>query len=103
LYYSLLSIEFRTADSKDYYFNEVPANSICTLRFRVKTAHDAHICLVSTAAQEAQPILEIFLGGWDNKMSGIRRDRESTDKVLYENYAFFTLADLKNLSIFLFL
>jgi hypothetical protein len=47
----------------------------------VKTAHDAHICLASSAAQDAEPVLEIFLGGWDNKMSGIRRDRAATDKV----------------------
>lgn len=73
--------EFRTADSKDYYFNEVPPNSVCTLRFRVKTAHDAHICLASSAAQDTEPILEIFLGWWDNKMSAIRKDRATTDKV----------------------
>lgn len=80
-FFDFLWPEFRTADSKEYYFNEVPPNSICTLRFRVKTGHDAHICLTSSAAQDAEPILEIFLGGWDNKMSAIRKDRASTDKV----------------------
>ncbi|CAB3359561.1 Hypothetical predicted protein [Cloeon dipterum] len=73
--------EFKTADSKDYYFNVVPTNSTCTLRFRVKTSNDAHICLSASGAQDSTPILEIFLGGWDNKMSAIRRDNAQPEKV----------------------
>ncbi|XP_059471381.1 uncharacterized protein LOC132194240 isoform X1 [Neocloeon triangulifer] len=73
--------DFKTSDSKEYYFNEVPTNSSCTLRFRVKTSNDAHICLSASGVLETTPILEIFLGGWENKMSAIRKDYTLPDKV----------------------
>jgi hypothetical protein len=75
--------EFRTSDSKEYYMCEVPSNSICTLRFKVKTSNDAHVCLSSSGAQDAIPVVEIFIGGWENKMSAIRRDNAPPEKVLH--------------------
>lgn len=66
----------------DYAFHEAsPTSEKCTLRFKVKTAHDAHVCLSSSDEQDATPIIEIFLGGWDNSKCAIRRDRAKPDRV----------------------
>jgi Farnesoic acid 0-methyl transferase len=66
----------------DYAFHEAsPTSAKCTLRFKVKAAHDAHVCLSSSDEQDATPIIEIFLGGWDNSKCAIRRDRAKPDRV----------------------
>ncbi|XP_065349442.1 uncharacterized protein LOC135945584 isoform X2 [Cloeon dipterum] len=73
--------ELHTEDSMDYDFQEVSTtNSSCVLRFKVKVAHDAHVCLSSSEDQEATPIYEIFIGGWDNSKCAIRRDRTKPDR-----------------------
>ncbi|CAB3370639.1 Hypothetical predicted protein [Cloeon dipterum] len=73
--------ELHTEDSMDYDFQEVSTtNSTCVLRFKVKVAHDAHVCLSSSEDQDATPIYEIFIGGWDNSKCAIRRDRTKPDR-----------------------
>lgn len=46
--------------------------------FRVKAANDAHIALTSTEG-ESDPMLEVFLGGWSNSKSVIRKNRTKPD------------------------
>lgn len=48
--------------------------------FRVKAANDAHIAL-TTSESESNPMLEIFLGGWGNAKSVIRKNRSKPDVV----------------------
>jgi hypothetical protein len=45
----------------------------------VKAPNDAHIALTPSASDTA-PIIEIFLGGWGNKKSAIRLNKEKPDK-----------------------
>lgn len=51
--------------------------------FRVKAANDAHIAL-STVEAENDPMLEVFIGGWGNKKSVVRRNRTKPDVVEVE-------------------
>lgn len=48
--------------------------------FKVRAGHDAHLAL-TPAPVEAEPIYEIFIGGWDNSKSVIRRNRQKPDVV----------------------
>lgn len=50
-----------------------PAGPVGTV-FRVKAANDAHIAL-SAVQGESDPMLEVFIGGWGNKKSVVRRNR----------------------------
>jgi hypothetical protein len=80
----VLFAEVQTEDSMDYSFHEAsPSSSKCTLRFKVKAAHDAHVCLSSSDEQDATPIIEVFIGGWDNSKCAIRRDRTKPDRVSF--------------------
>lgn len=65
------NIELFTEDKLEYSF--FPNNS-GFLQFRVKAPHDAHIALCSQAA-EVDPMYEIFIGGWGNTKSIIRKNR----------------------------
>lgn len=46
--------------------------------FKVRCGHDAHLALTSQAA-EADPMYEVFLGGWNNSKSVIRKNRQKPD------------------------
>ena len=46
--------------------------------FRVKAAHDAHLALSPTDS-ETDPMLEVFIGGWKNTKSVIRKNRTKPD------------------------
>ncbi|KAF4517326.1 hypothetical protein B566_EDAN007278 [Ephemera danica] len=70
-------VEIHTDDSQEYQFHAAPVN---TLKFKVKAGHDAHVALSSSDDQEASPIYEIFIGGWNNAKSAIRRDRNKPDR-----------------------
>lgn len=48
--------------------------------FRVRANNDAHIALTSSEA-ESDPMLEVFLGGWQNSKSVIRKNRQKPDVV----------------------
>ncbi|KAL6437001.1 hypothetical protein ACFW04_004965 [Cataglyphis niger] len=60
-----------TEDKLEYHFYPVTAGQI---QFRVKASNDAHIAL-TTGPQEGDPMYEVFIGGWSNSKSVIRRNR----------------------------
>jgi len=59
---------YGTDVEKEYRFRDIKGK---TLRFQVKAAHDAHVALTS-GPNETDPMLEVFLGGWDGAASAIR-------------------------------
>ncbi|XP_034248555.1 uncharacterized protein LOC117649696 [Thrips palmi] len=73
-----MSREVQTEDKLEYTFFPVNSNS---LFFKVKCANDAHIAL-TTGPGESEPMYEIFIGGWGNQKTAIRRNREKPDKSL---------------------
>jgi len=57
-----------------------PLKEFC-VNVGIQAGHDGHIALSSSDSQDASPIIEIFLGGWENQKSAIRVNREKPDKV----------------------
>lgn len=45
----------------------------------MRTAHDAHLALVN-GPSDAEPILEVFIGGWGNTKSVIRKNKQQPEK-----------------------
>lgn len=78
--------EFETQDQLEYTW--FPAGSSGVV-FRVKAANDAHIAFSSTEA-EADPMLEVFIGGWKNTKSVIRKNRTKPDFAEVDTPAFLT-------------
>jgi len=77
-----MPIELKTQDTLEYVYHPVPSR---TLRFKVKAANDGHVILSEGANPgDADPVLEIFIGGWSNQKSAIRRDRAKPDKALVD-------------------
>lgn len=70
-----VSAELQTEDKLEYSF--VP-NSSGLLQFRVRAPNDAHVALTTSAA-EVDPMYEIFIGGWGNTKSVIRKNRTKPD------------------------
>lgn len=71
-------IELKTQDNLEYTYNPVPSK---TLRFKVKAGNDAHIILSAVPSpSEAEPVVEVFIGGWGNSKSAIRVNRTKPDK-----------------------
>lgn len=68
-------IELQTDDRLEYNFFP---NASGFVQFRIKAPNDAHIAL-STAAAEVDPMYEIFIGGWGNTKSIIRKNRTKPD------------------------
>lgn len=60
-------------------YNFFPAGT-CGVVFRVKAPNDAHIALTPTDS-ENDPMLEVFIGGWKNTKSVIRKNRTKPDVV----------------------
>lgn len=70
-------IELETQDKLEYtWFPAGPRGVV----FRVKAANDAHIAL-TTSEGESDPMLEVFIGGWKNTKSVIRKNRTKPDVV----------------------
>lgn len=63
-----MPIELNTPDSLQYQFHPF-RNGI--FQFRVRAANDAHLIL-SGEPNETHPIIEVFIGGWQNSKSIIR-------------------------------
>lgn len=72
---TMATIDLYTEDRLVYQFYPVTSNGI---NFRVKAPHDAHIALASTP-YESKPMYEVFLGGWKNTKSVIRKNQEQPD------------------------
>lgn len=67
--------EFNTDDKLEYNF--FPNNTgFC--QFRVRANNDAHVAL-TLGACESDPMYEIFIGGWNNAKSVIRKNRQKPD------------------------
>lgn len=63
--------ELETEDKLEYNFFP---NNTGYVQFRVRAPNDGHIAL-TTAAAEVDPMYEIFIGGWGNSKSIIRKNR----------------------------
>jgi len=68
-------IELDTEDKLEYRFFPV-SNGIS--QFRVRAPNDAHLALCSEA-KESDPMYEVFIGGWKNSKSIIRKNRTKPD------------------------
>lgn len=72
-----MSFEINTPDKLEYQFHAVYGG---VFTFKVRAAHDAHLALTS-APTEADSMYEIFIGGWENSKSVIRKNRQKPDVV----------------------
>ncbi|KAL0851414.1 hypothetical protein ABMA28_007224 [Loxostege sticticalis] len=70
-------MDVQTEDNLQYHFFPVSHGSV---QFKVRTANDAHLAL-TMGPQESDPMYEVFIGGWGNTKSVIRRNRTKPDKV----------------------
>lgn len=59
---------YETDENKNYNFKELHGQ---TLRFQVMAAHDCHIAFTS-GPEETDPMLEVFIGGWEGTASAVR-------------------------------
>ena len=59
---------YETGEEKSYQFRELKGK---TVRFLVKAAHDCHLAFTGDA-EETIPMIEVFIGAWDNGASAIR-------------------------------
>lgn len=66
-----MAISLSTEDKLEYKFYPVATGQV---QFRVKAANDAHVAL-TTGPEEGEPMYEIFIGGWNNGKSVIRKNR----------------------------
>ncbi|XP_076637383.1 uncharacterized protein LOC143349763 isoform X4 [Colletes latitarsis] len=64
-----------TDDKLEYRFYPAATRQ---LQFRVKASNDAHVAL-TTGPQESQPMYEVFIGGWGNSKSVIRKNKSKPD------------------------
>ncbi|XP_012524783.1 uncharacterized protein LOC105830158 isoform X2 [Monomorium pharaonis] len=70
-----MAVSLSTEDKLEYHFYPVTAGQI---QFRVKAPNDAHIAL-TTGPQEGEPMYEVFIGGWSNSKSVVRKNRSRPD------------------------
>lgn len=64
-----------TPDNLKYKFYPV---SGAVFTFKVRSPNDAHLAL-SPTGEEGDPMYEVFLGGWSNSKSVIRKNRQMPD------------------------
>lgn len=69
------NITLDTEDKLEYQFYPV-SNGV--VNFKVRAANDAHLALTS-CPMESEPMLEVFIGGWKNTKSVIRKNRTKPD------------------------
>lgn len=69
-------IELNTPDQLEYAFYPVSNGQF---NFKVRAANDAHIAL-TTGPNQSDPMIEIFIGGWGNAKSVIRKNRTKPEK-----------------------
>ncbi|XP_046959401.1 uncharacterized protein LOC124529628 isoform X1 [Vanessa cardui] len=73
-------LDVSTEDNLQYQFFPVSSGSV---QFKIRAANDAHVAL-TMGPQESDPMYEVFIGGWGNTKSVIRRNRTKPDKVEIE-------------------
>jgi len=66
--------ELATEDKLEYNFEPLYGQ---TLSFVVTCCHDAHVAF-TTAPEAGEPMYEVFIGGWENQNSAIRKNKEVT-------------------------
>lgn len=71
----MFSAEVNTPDALQYQFYPF-RNGI--FQFRVRAANDAHLILAGQA-NETHPVIEVFIGGWQNSKSIIRYNQSKPD------------------------
>ncbi|XP_048510567.1 uncharacterized protein LOC105687542 isoform X4 [Athalia rosae] len=86
-----ISISLSTADRLQYNFFPIASGQ---LQFRVRAPHDAHIAL-TTGPQEGEPMYEVFLGGWSNSKSVIRKNRSKPDVAEVDTPGILTGSDFR--------
>jgi len=64
----------KTEDKLEYAFEPLYGRSAT---FAVGCGNDAHVCFTTGPAEEA-PMYEVFIGGWENQSSAIRKNKEVT-------------------------
>uniref|UniRef100_A0A1B0G458 Farnesoic acid O-methyl transferase domain-containing protein n=1 Tax=Glossina morsitans morsitans TaxID=37546 RepID=A0A1B0G458_GLOMM len=67
--------EVNTPDKLEYQFHPVSGN---VFTFKVRSPNDAHLALTSNPVEE-DPMYEVFIGGWSNSKSVIRKNRQKPD------------------------
>ncbi|XP_075215562.1 uncharacterized protein LOC142321402 isoform X1 [Lycorma delicatula] len=85
------TVELSTPDKLEYNYYPVSGGS---LHFTVKTPNDAHIALTQ-GPSETDSMYEIFIGGWNNSKSVIRKNRQKPDKAIQETPNILTADEAK--------
>ncbi|XP_046430548.1 uncharacterized protein LOC124184630 isoform X3 [Neodiprion fabricii] len=80
-----------TEDKLQYNFFPVASGQI---QFRVKAGHDAHIAL-TMGPSEGDPMYEVFLGGWNNARSVIRKNRSKPEVAEADTPGILTESDFR--------
>ncbi len=70
-----MALTLTTEDKLEYQWYPINGSQI---QFRIKAPHDAHIAL-TTGPFEGDPMWEVFIGGWKNTKSVIRKNRTKPD------------------------
>ncbi|XP_055372435.1 C3 and PZP-like alpha-2-macroglobulin domain-containing protein 8 [Condylostylus longicornis] len=72
-----MPVEINTPDNLTYQFH--PVSGSC-FQFKVRSPNDAHLALTN-GPNESDPMYEVFIGGWQNTKSVIRKNRTKPDVV----------------------
>ncbi|XP_055683680.1 C3 and PZP-like alpha-2-macroglobulin domain-containing protein 8 isoform X2 [Lutzomyia longipalpis] len=72
-----MPIEVDTEDKLEYRFYPVTNRLV---NFKIRAPNDAHLAL-TTGPAESDPMIEVFIGGWKNTKSVIRKNRTKPDVV----------------------
>lgn len=83
--------ELKTEDKLEYQFFELPSS---TLKFQVKTNNDAHLAFTQ-APGEGEPMYEVFIGGWSNAKTAIRKNKQKPDAALVDTPGILSSAGFK--------
>ncbi|XP_034946621.1 uncharacterized protein [Chelonus insularis] len=75
-----MAISLSTEDKLEYQFYPVSGGQI---QFRVRAPNDVHVAL-TYGPQEGEPMYEVFIGGWSNSKSVIRKNRAKPEVVEVE-------------------